>query len=123
MSKRGEIIRVFVETGFIASECARESFGDSQVSVTVHFLRKHGFPITTEWGVGYRLDAEHRKRLASYPWAVRAMSADERSVALVVELPRSTMRVLNDLADERGATLHSIAAACLERGIDEEMSA
>jgi hypothetical protein len=91
--------------------------------VTVHFLRKHGFPVTTEWGIGYRLADEHRKRLAAYPWAVRAMRTDERSIALVVELPRSTMRVLNDLADERGSTLHSIAAACIERGIDAELSA
>lgn len=122
MSRRAAIIATLIERRFIARQTGNEGRERSDVFVTVYCLRKRGFKITTEPGVGYRLTAKEAHRLAADPRTQATLAACAPTVSIVATISRDSVRVLDELAQERGTTRAALAALCLERGIDGELA-
>lgn len=93
----------------------------NSITVTIAALRRRGFEVETEWGVGYRMKPVERERLAASDWYQRALTYGhaDSPTAVLVSLPKETFELLRVEAEDRGQPFEVLAARVMELGLSE----
>lgn len=120
-NRRDAIVRAFVETGFVAVQAYAVESGrrTKNLEVFVSALRREGYTIETQAGVGYLMDQENRDKLKASKRAARAGKAGGgpmRSILLLVPYDLHTVLVCEAL--DRGVSLEALTLKAVEAGVD-----